>query len=277
MTYEQVLREGKAFLNAAKIEDYESDGWLLLANVLGWTRTRFFLDGAKECPAELAEQYKALLKQRANHVPTQHLLGIQEFMGLQFQVNEHVLIPRQETEQLVEWVMECAPQGSQILDLCTGSGCIAISLKSLRPDLTMTAVDLSEAALRVARANGAANHTKIQWIQSDLFQKVEQTYDCIVSNPPYITWAELETLTAEVLEHEPRMALDGGEDGLDFYRQIIEEARNHLREGGMLFFEIGYDQGTTVPELMKRAGYEQVQCRKDYAGMDRMVCGVYQP
>ena len=201
-------------------------------------------------------------------------------MGLTFAVNEHVLIPRQDTEILVEEVLKELHDRMRILDMCTGSGCILLSLLHYSNDCEGLGVDLSAEALEVAERNvlkvltpEKAEHA--HFLQSNLFEKVEGKFEIIVSNPPYIASAEVEKLMPEVRDHEPRMALDGTEDGLHFYRRIIKEAGKHLVNSGMLFFEIGYDQGQAVSELMRTGGYREVQVVQDYAGLDRVVLGTY--
>ena len=212
--------------------------------------------------------------------PAEQLTGEQDFMGLTFTVNENVLIPRQDTEILVEEVLKELHDGMRILDMCTGSGCILLSLLHYSNDCEGLGVDLSAEALEVAGRNvlkvltpEKAEH--VHFLQSDLFEKVEGKFEIIVSNPPYIASAEVDRLMPEVRDHEPRMALDGTEDGLEFYRRIIAEAGQYLVSSGMLFFEIGYDQGQAVSELMREHGYREVQVVQDYAGLDRVVYGTY--
>lgn len=194
-------------------------------------------------------------------------------MGLSFYVNEHVLIPRQDTEILVEETAKFLRDGMQFLDLCTGSGCILLSLLHLKHGVEGTGVDLSPEALKVAKKNRERLGAKAALIQSDLFDKIESAFDVIVSNPPYIKRAEIETLMDEVRLHEPYMALDGHEDGLYFYRKIAEEAPKYLRAGGGLFLEIGCDQGACVAELLRQQGFADVKVVKDLAGLDRVVEG----
>ena len=229
---------------------------------------------------EAEEKYLNWIRQRAEHSPLQQLTGEQGFMGLTFNVNENVLIPRQDTEILVEEVLKELHDGMRVLDMCTGSGCILLSLLHYSNDCEGLGVDLSAEALEVAGRNvlkvltpEKAEHA--HFLQSDLFEKVEGKFEIIVSNPPYIASAEVEKLMPEVRDQEPRMALDGTEDGLYFYRRIIEEAGKHLVSSEMLYFEIGYDQGQAVSELMRTEGYCEVQVVQDYAGLDRVVLGTY--
>ena len=218
-------------------------------------------------------------------------------MGLAFIVNKNVLVPRQDTEVLVEEVMRYLHDGMRLLDMCTGSGCILLSLLHYSNDCTGVGVDISEEALRVAEENaekilgvcrehitendgigdGLAVGKQIELIQSNLFEKLDscEKFDIIVSNPPYIKTDVNDSLMPEVKEHEPHLALDGQEDGLFFYREIIAQAGEYLDGEGMLFFEIGYDQGEEVSALMENAGYTDVEVIKDFAGLDRVVHGVY--
>lgn len=218
------------------------------------------------------ERYREVLRLRGQRIPLQHITGEQEFMGLVFFVNEHVLIPRQDTEVLVEEALRHIKDGQKVLDMCTGSGCIIISLAMFR-NITAQAADISKEALKVACVNAKRHEREIRFLESDLFANVEESYDCIVSNPPYIASAEVQYLMPEVRDHEPLSALDGTEDGLYFYREIIKDAKEHLNEEGWLLFEIGWDQGVAVSELMAEAGYKNVEVKKDLAGLDRVVIG----
>mgnify|MGYP002727260850 FL=1 len=262
------------------IGDGTLDARLLLEAVCGTDRNDLLVHGEQPVAPEAEEKYLNWIRQRAEHIPLQQLTGEQGFMGLTFSVNEHVLIPRQDTEILVEEVLKELHDGMRVLDMCTGSGCILLSLLHYSNDCEGLGVDLSAEALEVAGRNvlkvltpEKAEHA--HFLQSDLFEKVEGKFEIIVSNPPYIASAEVEKLMPEVRDHEPRMALDGTEDGLYFYRRIIEEAGKHLVSSGMLFFEIGYDQGQAVSELMRTEGYCDVQVVQDYAGLDRVVFGTY--
>ena len=222
------------------------------------------------------QDFLQLIEKRAVHIPLQHLTGEQNFMGLDFLVNEHVLIPRQDTEILVEEIMRDLHDGIRILDMCTGSGCILLSLLHYSNDCSGVGVDVSEDALVVARQNADRLAEKqAVFIQSDLFEKVEGSFDLIVSNPPYIRSQEIAGLMPEVREHEPHLALDGKDDGLHFYREIIKGAMPHLKRGGQLFFEIGYDQGEAVQALLAANGYTEIAVVKDYAGLDRVVYGTF--
>lgn len=280
MTYRECYEQGCRTLQAAGIEEAALDARLLLEAVCGTDRNDLLVHGEQPVSPEAEEKYLNWIRQRAEHIPLQQLTGEQDFMGLTFSVNEHVLIPRQDTEILVEEVLKELHDGMRVLDMCTGSGCILLSLLHYSNDCEGLGVDLSAEALEVAGRNvlkvltpEKAEHA--HFLQSDLFEKVEGKFEIIVSNPPYIASAEVEKLMPEVRNHEPRMALDGTEDGLYFYRRIIEEAGKHLVSSGMLFFEIGYDQGQAVSELMRTEGYCDVQVVQDYAGLDRVVFGTY--
>ena len=280
MTYRECYEQGCRTLQAAGIEEAALDARLLLETVCGTDRNDLLVHGEQPVAPEAEEKYLNWIRQRAEHIPLQQLTGEQGFMGLTFNVNEHVLIPRQDTEILVEEVLKELHDGMRVLDMCTGSGCILLSLLHYSNDCEGLGVDLSAEALEVAGRNvlkvltpEKAEHA--HFLQSDLFEKVEGKFEIIVSNPPYIASVEVEKLMPEVRDHEPRMALDGTEDGLYFYRRIIEEAGKHLVSSGMLFFEIGYDQGQAVSELMRTEGYCEVQVVQDYAGLDRVVFGTY--
>lgn len=280
MTYRECYEQGCRTLQAAGIEEAALDARLLLEAVCGTDRNDLLVHGEQPVAPEAEEKYLNWIRQRAEHIPLQQLTGEQGFMGLTFSVNEHVLIPRQDTEILVEEVLKELHDGMRVLDMCTGSGCILLSLLHYSNDCEGLGVDLSAEALEVAGRNvlkvltpEKAEHA--HFLQSDLFEKVEGKFEIIVSNPPYIASAEVEKLMPEVRDHEPRMALDGTEDGLHFYRHIIEEAGKHLVSSGMLFLEIGYDQGQAVSELMRTEGYCEVQVVQDYAGLDRVVLGTY--
>ena len=196
-------------------------------------------------------------------------------MGLTFLVNKNVLCPRQDTEILVEEVLKHLHDGMRILDIGTGSGCILLSLLHYSNDCSGMGVDVSEEALEVARINKSRlKAERAEFVKSDLFENVEGKFEMIVSNPPYIKSAEIEGLMPEVRDHEPHMALDGGEDGLFFYREITKRAKAHLYGGGMLFYEIGCEQGEAVKHIMEGAGYREVEIIKDFSGLDRVVYGV---
>ena len=280
MTLYDLLNEGNAALQQAGDTDGENDAKLLLFEAFHLDLVHFLMDRLRplsEQDAKVQEQirtYREMIEKRASRIPLQQILGSQEFMGLTFRVTPDVLIPRQDTETLVEQVLhEQKDPDIRLLDLCTGSGCILLSLLHLKPGVEGTGVDLSPEALKVAEKNRERLGAKAALIQSDLFDKIESAFDVIVSNPPYIKRAEIETLMDEVRLHEPYMALDGHEDGLYFYRKIAEEAPKYLRADGGLFLEIGCDQGACVAELLRHQGFADVKVVKDLAGLDRVVEG----
>ena len=326
MTLYDLLNEGSSMLQQACDTDAENDAKLLLLTAFDLNLVHFLMDRLRplsetdEAVQEQIQNYHAMVAKRASRVPLQQILGSQEFMGLDFFVNEHVLIPRQDTETLVELVLE-EQQGKQqeeqqekqqvqqlegqqkkqqeqqpeeqqkkqrgqqpgkprkLLDLWTGSGCIAISLAVKGGFESVTATDLSKEALKVAERNARTHQVPIRFFQGDLFsalpQSEEKTFDVITSNPPYIPTAVIATLEPEVREHEPMMALDGTEDGLKFYRQIAKKAGSWLKPGGSIYLEIGYDQGEAVSGLLEDAGFTNVRVVKDLPGKDRVVCGCW--
>lgn len=281
MTLKEAYEYGKNQLMEAHISDADLDAWYLLEYVTGISRAEYFMDTMRKMDQNQEIQYRKYIKVRAAHTPLQHITGVQEFMGFEFYVNEQVLVPRQDTEVLVEQVLQdlkqCGKKNQKILDMCTGSGCILLSIVNLCKscDIMGVGVDLSETALDVAKQNAKKLHADVLLFQSDLFEKVEESFDMIVSNPPYIPTKVIEELEEEVKLHEPYLALDGKEDGLYFYRQIVKESPKYLNKGGTLYFEIGHDQGAAVSMLMKQAGFEDVTVKKDLAGLDRVVFGVY--
>ena len=304
---QEALKRAEQYLNAYGIADASVDAWLLLEYVTGISRTRFLMDRGQLMQEEARMRYQNLLRKRGTHIPLQHLTGVQEFMGLEFLVNEHVLIPRQDTEILVEEAMKRLRPGMRVLDLCTGSGCIGISLAKLwtggvwqqeldqcdalwraaaaaagKPlAICVDGADISEEALKMAQKNAERLEVPVRLIHSDLFNIcTTQTecaelgvYDMIVSNPPYIRTSVIEELSEEVRLHEPFGALDGKEDGLYFYDRIIRESSAHLSENGWLLFEIGYDQGEAVSRLLAENGFTDIAVVPDLAGLDRVVYG----
>lgn len=274
MTLGCLFREGKQRLREALIEEWELDAWYLLEHVAGCTRNEYYLYPERRMEVEQERKYLDLIQKRAMHIPLQHLIGRQEFMGYVFRINEHVLIPRQDTELLVEEALKYVQADMEILDLCTGSGCILLSILKMVPGLTGAGTDISEQALLVAENNRAdlGLETEAKFRKSDLFEQVEGRFDRILSNPPYIPSEVVDTLMEEVQRYEPRTALDGGEDGLYYYRKITEQSPAYLKPEGMLFFEIGYDQAEAVMELMKQ-DFTNIHVVKDLAGLDRVVYG----
>lgn len=274
-SYGKLVEEGQRRLAAAGVEEAAVDAWLLFSYDKKVDRTWYLLNRTKAASGEEQEAYLKLIARRCERVPLQHITGEQEFMGLPFRVTPDVLIPRQDTEVLVEECLRHLAPGNVFLDLCTGSGCILVSLLHYAKGTAGTGADLSGKALSVAKGNVEANGVEARLVQGDLFEPVTGTFDLIVSNPPYIASAEIETLAPEVREHEPRMALDGTADGLFFYRRIVQESPSYLKEGGWLCMEIGYDQGAAVRQLMEAQGFATVSVIKDLAGLDRVVSGCY--
>ena len=282
---QKIYRDAEEFLREAGIEEASIDAWLLLEFVTGVSRAKYLCDPSMEIDEQQALKYCELLEQRAKRIPLQHLTGEQEFMGYTFKVNEHVLIPRRDTEVLVEEAIKFLRPGKSVLDMCTGSGCILLSLlkmgaeKFYMKNVKGTAVDISEEALKVARANAEALGVEVSFVQSDLFENVDVSaagkFDVLVSNPPYIRTSVIEGLQEEVRLHDPFIALDGKEDGLYFYRKIVEASVNYLNDKAMVLFEIGHDQGEDVSNLLKDAGFSNVWVKKDLAGLDRVVIAMY--
>lgn len=276
MTYRESYEKGKRALAEAGVAESELDARLLLEYVCGTDRNDLLVHGDREVAFEQEQTYLGLIEGRSRRIPLQQLTGVQDFMGLEFEVNEHVLIPRQDTEILVEEVLRELHDGMSILDMCTGSGCILISLLKYSNDCIGVGADISGEALAVAKKNAEKlldSEKQVEFVQSDLFEAVSGKYDVIVSNPPYIPSKVIDTLMPEVREHEPLHALDGSEDGLLFYRRIAGGCKEFLKPGGMLFFEIGYDQAASVSEIMAAEGFGELRVKKDYAGLDRVVFG----
>ena len=313
-----VLNYGKKILKNAGIVEADLDAWYLFEQIFGISRAQYFMCARENIAGSTAQKmtaqeqtgnsleskntldcvelwlkekmsaYENTLEKRASRIPLQQILGQQEFMGLTFFVNEHVLIPRQDTETLVELVLnEQKDKNISILDMCTGSGCIAVSLKKLGGYACVEGADISEEALKVAKRNSEeilensdvnSSRTGVIFRRSDMFSAFPETerFNVIVSNPPYIPSAVIEELEPEVRDHEPRGALDGTADGLYFYRILAEECAKHLTPGGHVYFEIGYDQGAAVKELLDIHGFKDTRVIQDLAGKDRVVCGAWQ-
>lgn len=276
-TLETVYREGCKCLEEAKVPDARLDAWYLLEYVTGVSRASYYGHPEFEISKEKEERYFSYIKKRSGRTPLQHLTGEQEFMGLPFYVNEHVLIPRQDTEILAETALEKMRKGMRILDMCTGSGCILISLLNGMKGVSGTGTDISSQALAVAEKNAERLNVDAVFLQSDLFENLPQgeLFDLIISNPPYIPTAVIDELEDEVRLHDPYIALDGKEDGLFFYRRIAEESIGYIKKGGWLLFEIGCGQAEEVSAVMRKCGYAGISVKKDLAGLDRVVYGMY--
>ena len=294
MTIREVLINIRERLQNAGIEDFEYESWAFLDWKLHIDRAEFYMNPNGEVKEELLAELESVLKQREQRVPLQYLMGECEFMGYDFYVDERVLIPRQDTECLVELAVEdirnrktqnrCESNNTadqkneqkvKVLDLCTGSGCICISVAKLCPDTEVTLADISEGALSVAKKNAQNLDAGVTLIKGNLFENIEGRFDYILSNPPYIPSEVIEGLMPEVKEHEPRLALDGEADGLSFYREIINEAPDYLNPDGRIYFEIGAEQGEDLTHLMNERGFSEVKVHKDLAGLDRIVTGIY--
>lgn len=291
MTYRELYEKGRSTLRDAGVPEADLDARILLETVCGTNRNDLLVHGDKEISSAEESKYLQWLEKRSKRIPLQHITGVQNFMGLDFKVNEYTLIPRQDTEILVEEVLRNLHDGMSILDMCTGSGCILISLLHYSNNCRGVGVDISEEALKVAKENGerllvppqsmsddmhlSVGEQQITWLHSDLFEQVSGEYEFIVSNPPYIRSDVIGTLMPEVKEHEPLSALDGTADGLYFYREITAKCREYLKNGGMLYFEIGHDQAEDVSSLLADNGFCDINVVKDYAGLDRVVYGTY--
>ncbi|MDD6505267.1 MAG: peptide chain release factor N(5)-glutamine methyltransferase [Lachnospiraceae bacterium] len=273
MTYREALVLGEKVLKTANIEDAKNDAWLLLAMACKIDHTYYFVHMDEEMQADQVKEYEGILRKRGEHVPLQYITGEQEFMGMTFHVKSNVLIPRQDTETLVEEALHRVTSGMKVLDMCTGSGCVLISILEKCKGTTGVGVDVSKQALIVAKENARMYNVPAEFERSDLFENIAEKFDMIVSNPPYIRSDEIPTLMPEVCEFEPLLALDGKEDGLFFYRRIVAESKEHLTDGGWLLFEIGCDQGQEVSDMMRYAGFSNVSVIKDLARNDRVVCG----
>ncbi len=286
MTYQEALLEGKNILKDADVADCETDAWLLLEYVTGIDRNKFILDKVsdKDMPETDYKAYKDAIERRGQKIPLQHITGVQNFYGYDFFVNENVLIPRFDTEVLVEQVINIIKKDygkntkiPEILDICTGSGCIILSIMAyIRDKMGYPpkgyALDISDKALEVAKDNARRLDLNPEISLMDILtSEISGNYDIIVSNPPYIETEVIKGLMSEVKDHEPMIALDGGQDGLLFYRTIADKAYDHINDGGYLAFEIGYNQGRGVTDIVTEAGYTDARVIKDYAGNDR-VC-----
>ena len=268
-------------LEAGGIQEAETEARIILTEYAHVSVSDIFSDPEKELEDEaIVKSIEAVLERRCSGVPLQHIIGKTGFMGFDFRVSPSALIPRPDTEILAEEALKDHHDGSRILDLCTGTGCIIISLMALTNDCYGVGTDISDAALELASENADMilyeKRERLELKQGDLYDALEDDdlFDVIVSNPPYIRTSDIESLSTEVRDHDPRIALDGGADGLEFYRRIIKGAKEHLRKGGDLLLEIGYDQAEDVSEMMRNNGFIEVQTVKDFGGNDRVVRGI---
>ena len=285
-TFHELLTQGTQLLMNAGIEEARLDAWLLLEYTADISRAWYYAHPESEVNEKIVSEYLSLCQKRAEHIPLQHLTHQACFMGYDFYVDERVLVPRQDTEVLAEEALHQLRnmRNPRILDMCTGSGCLLLSLLMELPDATGTGVDISAAALAVAERNrkNLELEKRAVLVQSDTFSgdyfqknsgNISLEYDMLISNPPYIPTEEIGKLMEEVRFHDPVLALDGREDGLYFYRRITEQAGKYLRPGGWLMYEIGCEQGTDVSAIMQGEGFAEVTVKKDLAGLDRVVIG----
>lgn len=282
--YEETYHHAVALLAEHEVPDAALDAWYLLEYVTGFHRAEYFLRAKEQIPKEQEQKFFSLIRRRCERIPLQHLTGVQEFMGFPFAVSPATLIPRQDTECLVEEAIKYLQQyekeysfGARVLDLCTGTGCIIISLAKLCSLSYAAGTDISEEALNIAKKNALNLGAVAEFYCGDLFAALPQNepFDLIVSNPPYIRTQDLVGLMPEVREHEPVTALDGAEDGLKFYREIIQAAPGYLSDGGQLLFEIGCGQAEEVRMLMDQRGFMELRTGRDYASLDRIVSGIW--
>ena len=285
-TFHELLTQGTQLLMNAGIEEARLDAWLLLEYTADISRAWYYAHPESEVNEEIVSEYLSLCQKRAEHIPLQHLTHQACFMGYDFYVDERVLVPRQDTEVLAEEALQQLRniRNPRILDMCTGSGCLLLSLLMELPDATGIGVDISEAALAVAERNrkNLELERRAVLVQSDTFSgdyfqknsgNISLEYDMLISNPPYIPTEDIGKLMEEVRFHDPVLALDGREDGLYFYRRITEQAGKYLKPGGWLMYEIGCEQGADVSAIMQGEGFAEVAVKKDLAGLDRVVIG----
>ncbi|MBQ9437905.1 MAG: peptide chain release factor N(5)-glutamine methyltransferase [Lachnospiraceae bacterium] len=284
--YAALYEEGRRILAEGGVPDAALDARLLLETVCATSLSDLHVHPDRTVLPEQEKLYRAWIAKRAARIPLQHITGFQDFMGLTFQVSEKALIPRQDTEHLVEEALRELHDGMKILDIGTGSGCILLSLLHYSNGCFGIGTDISEDALALAKGNAeglgisaafgmgkAAEEPQARFLHCDLAEGVPEgvLFDIVVSNPPYIPSAEIEVLEPEVKEHDPRLALDGGEDGLSYYRRLCTQVKKLLFPEGKLFFEIGHDQGAAVTAILKEAGFREIRVVKDYGGNDRVV------
>ncbi len=289
MTYQEILKNAEDKLNTAGDADYKADAWIIFSYIFNMDRMHFmmacldYIDD--EVDEELIDKYNEAVDKRIAGTPVQYITNEQNFYGYDFYVDENVLIPRQDTEIVVENVINTLQSYmldkgittiDSVLDMCTGSGCIAVTLSKELPIEHVYASDISDGALEVAKKNAAQLEANVDVIKSDVFSELvslKGKLDAVVSNPPYIASDVIKGLDVQVKDHEPMLALDGSADGLKFYREITSEAPQYLKDGGYLFYEIGYDQGKDVAMIMKENGFTDVMVAKDLAGLDRVCYG----
>ncbi|MBP3596828.1 MAG: peptide chain release factor N(5)-glutamine methyltransferase [Clostridia bacterium] len=270
MKIKEILLKSNNILKENNIEDFNIKTRLLLSYLLNKNKEYLIIHDEEEIQKEIEEKFFYYLEKLKNNYPIQYVIKKQEFMGFEFFVNENVLIPQPDTEILVEEILMLINDGNKILDLCTGSGAIGISIAKLKENVQIYLSDISEKALEVAKKNSEKLDVKTNIIKSNLFENINEKFDIIVSNPPYIETEVIKTLHKEV-QKEPILALDGGNDGLDFYRQIAKDAKNYLIENGIIALEIGYNQKLAVIKILEKEGYQNIYSKEDYGNNDRIV------
>ena len=275
-SYRKLFAKALDLLKSSGIENVEYDIKAILTDTFGLDLNKFILDMDNEFEPDkdLEAKYLSRIEKRKMHIPLQYIINKQNFYGLDFYVDESVLIPRYDTENIVDRIVKDCKENKclSVLDLCTGSGCIAVSLKKCGFE-KVYAADISDKALAVAKHNSKLNNADIIFLQSDLYENFpkEIRFDIIVSNPPYISTDEIARIEKQVRDFEPKLALDGGRDGLDFYKKIINLSKNFLNNKGRLYLEIGYDQSKDVVDLAKKEGYDNIVIIKDLSGRDRGI------
>jgi len=275
-SYKGLLDFGKERLRQSGVEEAELDARYILEKVSGLSRAEYFLHSDDKIDNDKTEEFLRLIERRSERIPLSYVIGTRDFMGFTFKVNENVLIPEQETELLAEEVIKYC-KGKTVLDMCTGSGCIAISVSLLGEPGEVTASDISDKALEVAKENAEfLNASTVKFIKGDLFENITGSFDIIVSNPPYIETRVIEDLEPEVRDYIPRLALDGDEDGLKFYKNITKKAIKYLNKNARIFYEIGYNQSEAVTDILLKNGFEEIKIIKDYSGLDRIVTAKFE-
>ena len=275
MKVKELINYGREVLSENNIEDYSIISKMLAKHILNMTNVEIIINEEKEISEEEKNRYDFALTEIVKGIPVQYITHNQEFMGMNFYVNEDVLIPQPDTEILVEEVIKLCKNykdNIKILDICTGSGAIGISIVKSVENINLIASDISDKALEIAKKNAKNNEilNRIDFVKSDMFENINDKFDIIVSNPPYIETNVINTLSKQV-QNEPHLALDGGKDGLDFYRILANQAKEYLKPNGYLCMEIGYNQKDKVEQLLKENGYKNIYCKKDLSGNDRVI------